>query len=121
MSPWGPTAVDGHHHARHGGRRIPCEKRRKRGHLIDGQESLGRLSLEQHLVDNLLPGDAARFSRTGETRYLDGACIVPPICAQVPAGTYFHDIGSLSIFDWPAQACALPGLAQSFWPALATP
>ncbi len=63
-----------------------------------------------------LPG---RFGEHARTQAF-GAVVLPPIFSHSPLLTYFHSIGSLSVFaPNPAQAClAVP---QSFWPALAMP
>src|SRR3954447_14612775 len=53
--------------------------------------------------------------------YFFGAIIVPPIFSQVPFSTYFQSPASLSLVAVPAQECEPDALAQSFWPALATP
>jgi hypothetical protein len=55
--------------------------------------------------------------------YLDplGIEVVPPSFSQVPLATYFHSVGSISFFAWPAQECVPVTLAQSFFPALAIP
>jgi hypothetical protein len=47
--------------------------------------------------------------------------IMPPICLQVPVLRYTHSSRPLSTLAWPAQVCDPDRLAQSFWPAFATP
>ena len=44
---------------------------------------------------------------------------LPPIFSHSPFGTYFHSSAALSALAWPAQECF--AVAQSFWPAAATP
>src|SRR5258706_612246 len=52
---------------------------------------------------------------------LASSALLPPSLAQVPLATYFHSSAPISALDWPAHEWVPDRLAQSFWPALATP
>src|SRR5438105_13152030 len=62
----GPAALDGQHGA--GDRRgiVGAEKRGQRGHLLDGDEFLGRLRGEQHVADHVFMADAAGARGVGD-------------------------------------------------------
>ena len=62
----GPAAIDREVGARHLGRGGGAQEHRDRRHLIDRDEFLGRLRLEEHVLDHLLLGEPARLHGVGD-------------------------------------------------------
>src|ERR1700740_2036791 len=61
----GPAAVDREVGAGDLRRVVAAEKQRQRRDLFGGDELLGRLRRQQHVVDDLLPGHVARLHGVG--------------------------------------------------------
>src|SRR5512144_224448 len=58
-----PAAIDRQDRPGDGGCRAACEEQAQRGHFVDVHELLRWLRREQHVVHDLLFGDAARLRR----------------------------------------------------------
>src|SRR5260370_7101998 len=84
----GPAAVDRQSDACDRSRSVACQKYRERAEFFDSRETLVGLLCQQHVMDDLLAGDAVGFGLAIDLR-LDQWCIDITRADRVAVATLF--------------------------------